>query len=99
MREGQGHVTACTGSTGPPALCEAAAPRGVDRASAECGDQARYGVGGRGSVRAKSDGCRVESRDCRPGPVRENQIWSVGGDITGAARRGGGRANTWVGNG
>jgi hypothetical protein len=62
-REGQGHVTACAGSTGTPAFGEAAAPRGVDKRSAECGDQAGYGVGGRGSVRAASDGCRVESRD------------------------------------
>ena len=30
--EGLGHVTACAGSTGTPAIGEAAAPRGVDRA-------------------------------------------------------------------
>ena len=77
MREGQGHVPACAGSTGPPALCEEAAPRGVDRASAECGDQAGYGVGGRGSVRAQSDGCRVESRDWQAG-AREGKP-SIGG--------------------
>ncbi len=65
-REGQDHVAACAGSTGPLAFGEAAAPRGVEpggQRSAECGDQAGYGVGGRGSVRAASDGCRVESRD------------------------------------
>jgi hypothetical protein len=64
-------VTACAGSTGPLALGEAAAPRGVDRAQRSVVTRqpqttpllVRYGVGGRGSVRAASDGCRVESRD------------------------------------
>ena len=32
VHEGLGHVTACAGSTGTPAIGEAAAPRGVDRA-------------------------------------------------------------------
>ncbi len=40
---------------------EAAAPRGVD--SAQRSVVTGYGVGGRGSVRAASDGGRVESRD------------------------------------
>jgi hypothetical protein len=43
---------------------EAAAPQGVDRRSAEWGDQAW--------VRA-----RVESRDCGPGPVEESQPLEV----------------------
>jgi hypothetical protein len=46
---------------------EAAAPRGVDSAQRSVGDQAGSGVGGRGDVRAASEGCRVESRDSRAG--------------------------------
>ena len=65
--EGHGYVTACAGSTGPLASGEAAAPRGVDSAQRSVGDQAGSGVGGRGGVRAASEGCRVESRDSRAG--------------------------------
>ena len=68
--KGQGPVTPrspCAGSTGPLAFGEAAAPRGVDSAQRSVGDQAGSGVGGRGGVRAASEGCRVESRDSRAG--------------------------------
>ena len=68
--KGRSSVTArvpCAGSTGPLAFGEAAAPRGVDSAQRSVGDQAGSGVGGRGGVRAASEGCRVESRDSRAG--------------------------------
>jgi hypothetical protein len=77
-REGQGHVTARAGSTGSPACGEAAAPRGVDSAQRRVGAQAGSGVGGRGDVRAASDGCRVESRDLRAG-AREGKPYMMCG--------------------
>ena len=84
--EGQGHVTACAGSTGTPAIGEAAAPRGVDRAQ-------RSVVTRQGSEWAAAGACgpRVTGAGWShvtdgPGPVRENQMSSVGGSVTGASR-------------
>ena len=72
--EGLGHVTACAGSTGTPAIGEAAAPRGVDRAQ-------RSVVTRQGSEWAAAVACgpRVTGAGWShvtdgTGPVRENQM-------------------------
>jgi hypothetical protein len=64
--EGLGHVTACAGSTGTPAIGEAAAPRGVDRAqrSVVTRQGSEWAAAGADGPRVRA---RVESRDCRPG--------------------------------
>jgi hypothetical protein len=65
-REGQGHVTACAGSTGPLAFGEAAAPWGWTALSGVLVTRqgTEWAAAGADGPRVRA---RVESRDCRPG--------------------------------
>ncbi len=73
-REGQGHVTACAGSTGPLALGEAAAPRGVDRAQRSVVTRQGTEWAAAGACGPRVTGAGSSHVTDGPGPVRENQL-------------------------